>query len=395
MNFYLEHYLKHSLRREISELYISVAIKNFAFSMITIFEPVFIYKQFNSVSIVFLYYAVIYTIYIFAIPLGSKAAAKFGFEHCIFYSIPFAIFYFLALSQIPNNSWMVLGAIISVIMYKILFWPAYHTDFAHYSKSGYRGRELGTLSFVSTISTIIGPIIGGIILSKFGFEVLFVIVSIVSLISAIPLFSTREKFLPHNFSYRRAFRRLITPYDHYKRKNSIAYFGYGEEIIVAIGWPIFIYLIIEKFYLMGLLIGVVTIAMSVVSLYVGKLSDTLNMEGKKHLMNFSAVLRCILSFFRSFSGNWLGILLIDIFSTGSKIGIDYPLVTSVYNKGDGHKGFLKYVTFFEMSLSIGKAAAAWIVFVFSLVLSGFSFWFFIFGLSGVWSLLYMFKFKKS
>ncbi len=393
-NFFISHYLKHSLRREISELYMSVAIKNFAFSMITIFEPIFLYKQFNSISIVFLYYAAVYSIYIFAIPLGSKAAAKYGFEHCIFYSIPFAILYFLALSQIPNHNWLVVMAVIFLIMYKILFWPSYHTDFAHYSKSGYRGRELGTLSFVSTIATIIGPVIGGIIISKFGFEVLFVIVSIISLISAIPLFTTRENFQPHIFSYKQAFKRLINPYSHYKRKDFIAYFGYGEELIVAVAWPIFIFLIIEKFYLMGILIGVSTVAISFISLYVGKLSDITDKGGKIKMIKFSSCLRLISSFLRPFSGNWLGVLLVDIFSSGSKIGIDYPLVTSAYNKGDNHRGFLKYITFFEMSIATGKMAIAWMAFFISLIIFDFNFYLAIFGLSGLWSLLYIFKTHK-
>ena len=86
-NFFIDHYLKHSLRREISELYVSIAIKNFAFSMIAIFEPVYIYKLYGSLSIVLLYYAVAYTLYLFLVPFGAKAAAKYGFEHCIFYSI--------------------------------------------------------------------------------------------------------------------------------------------------------------------------------------------------------------------------------------------------------------------------------------------------------------------
>lgn len=393
-NFFIDHYLKHSLRREITELYTSVAIKNFAFSMIAIFEPVFLYKLYNSISIVFLYYAIVYTIYLFALPFGAKAAAKYGFEHCIFYSVPFAILYFLSLSQLPNHKELIFFAILFLTAYKVLFWPSYHTDFAHYSVSGYKGRELGTMSLIATFAAVIGPIIGGLILTKFGFEALFVIVSIISLTSAAPLFSTREKFKPHSFSYRKAFRRLIRPYLHYKRKDFIAYFGYGEELVAAIAWPIFIFLVIEKFYLMGILISVITLSILIISLYVGKLSDTLNRDGNKKLLNCSAVLLAVSWFLRPFAANWLGVLLVDIFSKGSKTGVNYPLLTYIYNGGDNHKGFLKYVSFFEMSLTIGKMSIAWIIFIISLYLNGFSFWFAAFGLAGLWSLLFLSKFSK-
>ena len=393
-NFFTNHYLKHSLRREISELYVSVAIKNFAFSMIAIFEPVYIYKLYDSLSIVLLYYAVSYTIYFFLVPFGAKAAAKYGFEHCIFYSIPFAIIYFLVLSQIPNLWWLIFLAPLLSTGYKLLFWPSFHTDFAHYSKSGYKGRELSALSFISTIAMIIGPIIGGIILTKFGFEVLFVIVSIVSLISIVPLFTTKEKFIPHKFSYRKAVRRFVKPYGCYKRKDSLAYFGYGEELISMTIWSIFIFLVVKKFYLMGILASIIVVLVSIIALYVGKLVDILGRKEKKKLLNYSVILLSVSWFLRPFALNWLSILLIDIFSKGSKTGVTYPLYTFIYSAGGDNNGFLKYVIFYEMSLTIGKMLIAWIMFFISLFLTGSAFWFFAFSITGLWSLFFLFKFSN-
>lgn len=394
-NFFIDHYLKHSLRNEISELYVSVAIKNFAFSMIAVFEPVYLYKLYDSLAIVFLYYLITYIIYFFAVPLGAKAAAKYGFEHCIFYSIPFAILYFLALSQIPSFGFLVIFAILFLVIYKALFWPAYHTDFAHYSLKGYKGRELGTLSLISTIVTIIGPVIGGIILTKFNFETLFVIVSIISLISAIPLFITREKFEPHIFSYKKAFERFLKPYNQYKRKNSIAYFGYGEEIIAAVAWPIFIFLLIKEFYLIGLLMSVVVLLTSISCLYVGKLSDTLQKNGRKKLFTASTVVYATSWFFRPFVGNWLGIILIDFISKGIRPGIYYPLLTFVYTGGGNNKGFLKYTIFYEMSLTLGKILITFFALLFSLILASYSFfWLVLFGFTGLWTLIFLSAYKK-
>ena len=387
-NFFINHYFKHNLRHEITELYTSVAIKNFAFSMIAIFEPIYLYKIYNSISVVFLYYAVIYTLYFFLLPLGAKAVAKYGFEHCIFYSIPFAIVYFLSLSQIPNYGWLIFTAIPFVVIYKILFWPAYHTDFAHYSVAGYRGREMSAMASILMIATMAGPIVGGIILTKFGFEELFIIVSIISLISAIPLFATKEKFEPHNFFYWKAFKRIIKPYGRYKRKNFISYFAYGEELISAVGWPIFIFLILKEFYLLGLLFGVVTLLLSMINLYAGKLSDDLGKEKKRKILVSCAFLRSGLWFLRPFAVSWLGILLIDFLSKTLKVGINYPIFAFIYNGGGRRKDFLEYTMFYELSISLGKMTIAWTVFFISLYLTGFNFWFAIFALAGLWTLLF-------
>lgn len=394
-NIFIDHFLMHRLRREISELYITVAIKDFAFSMIALYEPIFLFKQYGSISIVFMFYAIVYLLYFFALPWGSKAAAKYGFEHCIFFSIPFAIFYFLALSQIPIYKELIFVAIPLVVMYKILFWPSYHTDFAHYSQSGYRGREIGVLSLVSTFATILGPVVGGLVLSKFGFEVLFVLVSIVSLVSVVPLFKTKEQFQPHIFSISNAFKRIMTPDDQYRRKDFWAYFGYGEELIAAIAWPMFIYLLIDKYYLMGIIISGVAIALSFISLHIGKLSDILDRNGRKKLLYSGELIRFFSWILRPFASNWLGVLLIDILASGSKTAINYPLITSAYNMGDNHKGFLKYITYFEMSLSAGKCIIAFLAFILTSVLSGFNMWFIIFSLAGAWSLLFLNKYRKA
>ena len=387
-NFFTDHYLKHNLKSEISELYTSVAIKNFAFSMIAIFEPLYLYGLYNSISIVFLYYAVVYTLYFFALPFGAKAAAKYGFEHCIFYSIPFAILYFLALSQIPNYGWMIFVAIIFVIIHRILFWPSFHTDFAHYSAAGFKGREMSAMSSISTLAAIVGPVIGGIILTKFGFESLFVIVSVLSLASIIPLFMTREKFEPHNFSYKKAIKRIIKPYGRYKRENLITYFAFAEEVLIIIGWPIFIFFIIKEFYLIGALMGASALFIAITNLYVGKLSDKLNTDKREKLLASSASLYSIFCFLRPFVGGWVGILLVDFFSKIAKMGIAYPILTFIYTGGGRRKDFLEYVMFYELSLSLGRIVILWFAFLISLYLSGFIFWFAIFALSGLWAFLF-------
>lgn len=385
----------HSLRREISELYATITIKNFAFSMMSIFEPIFIYNQFHSLSAVFLFYAAVYLFYFISLPLGAKAASKYGFEHCIFYSVPFAIFYFLTLSQIPNNKTLMIFSILFVVAYKTLFWPSYHSDFAHYSRSGYRGREISMLSFVSTMATVIGPVLGGIIISTFGFRVLFVIVSMVSLVSIIPIFTTREKFHPHTFSYSKAFERIYKPSNHYKPKDFLAYLGFGEEIISVVAWPIFVYLLIDKYYLMGIIMSVLAIILALITLYVGKLSDILNIKGRRKLLNSSEIIRFLSWLLRPFASNWLGVILIDTISSGAKIGINYPILTGAYNKGDSHRGFLEYVIYFEMSLALGKFIIAIISAVIASLVTGFYMWFSIFSLAGFWSLLFLFRYKKT
>lgn len=385
-NFFSDHYFQHSLRREISELYISIAIKNFAISMIAIFEPVYIYLLFNSIQTVVLYYAAIYTLYFFVIPLGGKAASRFGFEHSMLYSLPFLILYYLALFATANYHFLIfLVAILSVI-FKVLYWPAYHTNFAHYGSLKHRGSEISVSAIIRSLVWIVGPIVGGIILKFFSFKILFLIVAFLVLASAIPLFTTKEKFKPAHFSYWRPFERLVKSYGTYKRRFFLAFIGYGTDFVEVILWPLFIYLVVKSYLGLGSITSVVTLVSMLATLAVGKMIDESTKPGKKRVLALNVIIYGLIWPLRAFAQTGFQVLGINIFSKVSQQGIYIPVAAFFYNKGR-ERGFLKYVIFREMSLSLGKMLMAWLLFIILIFTTN---WFLIFGLAALWSLWYLF-----
>ncbi|HEB01419.1 MAG TPA: MFS transporter [Candidatus Portnoybacteria bacterium] len=385
-NYFSDHYFNHSLRREISELYASIAIKNFALSMIAIFEPVYIYLIFQSLQAVVLYYAAVYTLYFFMVPLGGKAASRFGFEHAMLYSLPLLILYYLTLWAVPLYHSLIFLAVILLVVFKIFYWPAYHANFAHYGNPRYRATEISTSRVIRSLVWIIGPIIGGVILKFFGFSILFLVVAILVLGSAIPLFTTREKFEPAHFSYWRPFERLIKSYGTYKRRFFLAFIGHGADFIEIVFWPIFIYLVVKSYLGLGLITSIVTLVGILVTLVMGKLVDRSTKRGRKKILTISALIYSPLWLLRAFAQTGFQVLAINIFSKTSQKGIDIPMTTFFYSKGK-KRGFLKYVVFREMSLSFGRMLIAWILLI---VLVYTTSWFWIFGLAALWSLWYLF-----
>jgi predicted MFS family arabinose efflux permease len=155
-------YFAKDLKREILELYASTTIKYFALSLISIFEPVYLYTL------------ITYTVVFFAVPLGGKLAVRFGFEHCIFYSVPLLIIYYLILYSISFLPILFFIAPFFIAFHKILFWPAYHANFVYYGNKSRRAMEISSIKGLVYLVAIIGPIIGGIILTFFGFKIFFV-----------------------------------------------------------------------------------------------------------------------------------------------------------------------------------------------------------------------------
>ena len=66
-------YLQYFLKRERTELYLSVAIRNFALGLALIFEPIYLFLYFHhSLSKTLLFFALIYSAYGLLVPFGAK-----------------------------------------------------------------------------------------------------------------------------------------------------------------------------------------------------------------------------------------------------------------------------------------------------------------------------------
>lgn len=383
-----ELYLKHIPTEQVKELYASIAIRQFAVSMIAIFEPIYLYKTYGSLQIVLLFYTALYFIYFFTVPLGGKLAARYGFEHCISASVIFTVAYYLTLSGLGSHPAFIYLALVLIIGDKTFQRVSYHTNLARYGKDGYRGREVGAMSFLESAVGMVGPLLGGIILTVFGFGSLFAVVSVIALISMLPMLSTKEKFKKQNFSCRQAFSDFFRPTGVYKRRDSLAYMGYGEEFIVALFWPIFVFLFLPDYHIIGLLSTAASIFVMVTKLYMGKLSDRLQGEAKRRWIELVAVLYGILNLFRYLISTPLGVFSANFFSDTLKAGIVYPYFTYVYSAAGENDHFLRYAVFYEMSLVFGKVMVGLALLVLSLYFVGSGFWFIIFLVAALMSLLY-------
>ncbi|MEK9130146.1 MAG: MFS transporter [Patescibacteria group bacterium] len=371
------------LKREIAELYVSIAIKTFALSMISIFEPLYFYKLGFSIPQILFFFVLNYFVYFFIVPLGGKIINRFGFEHSIFFSIPFCILYFLSLYCVSFNFFFIFLAFIFLIIYKTLCWPSYHANFAKYGVDEERGKEVGIINIIDLTFGAVGPLLGGLIIVSFGFNILFIIVACILSASIIPLFTTKEQFVSRkNFSYKDCFKRLFCQKN---RKDMWKFMGFGEEIIHLIIWPIFIFLSIKNYSIIGGLISLSLIVSIFVTSYIGYSFD--NGNGKKMLKK-SLFLHFILWLARGFINSPIGFFLIELFNTITLNGIHIPLIAHTYKMAKKY-GTLKYMIFFEQSLIIGKIFIAFIAFLLFFIFgTGFWVWFSVFFIAGLCSLLY-------
>lgn len=367
--------------QEVKELYLNSAILDLAVAMVLFFEPIYLYGLGISLRGIILFYLGIYLLYFFLLPLGGKFVKRSGVVASIFLGSPFLILYYLFLALSAHSLYFLIPAIFSFALQKTFYWPGYHTDFAQYGKEMEQGREVSNSTSILLLVYIFGPLLGGVIMHFFNFTVLFTVVSLLIILSNFPLLLVIPRSKREFFSYRACYRRLV------ERKNIrrlIAYIGFGEELIVLVLWPIFVFIVVRDTLKVGLLVAFSTLLTALVVLYVGKLTDY---KRKDSVLRFITSMYVISWVIRIFVKTQLGVFAVDTFSRIGKSSLSIPLTAITYQYAR-KRDVVEQVIFFEMSLIVGKILAMVGILVLLSLFSGEYLWGSFFILAAVFSILY-------
>jgi MFS family permease len=350
------------VRQQVRELYFSTIIVNFGLAMVMFWEPVYLYQIGYSLQKIVSFYLVTYVAYMIFMPLGAKFAKRYGYEASLAIGTSLYALFYISLYFVQFYPPFFYVAALILTLQKMFYWPAYHANFAKYIGKDEEGREISLMTVATSLVYIIGPALAGFIIVQFGYGVLFALVSIIFFASNIPILITKEVFTREHFSYFKSFKTLFRK-EH--RQEFLAYLGFGEEFVVLVIWPVFISKIIGDVFDLGVVVALATLVTSMVTLYVGKLTDKNN---KKNILSLSSAFYSLSWFIRTFVVNATGVFFLDTFSRLGKNTLSVPLTTITYDRAkiitaDSHQHIMTRVVFFEMSLVIGKLLAILLIYV--------------------------------
>jgi MFS family permease len=325
-----------------------------------------------------LFSAIVYAVYIVALPFGGKFASSFGYRHSIALAVPFQLYYWFALLESVQHPHAAILAAIMFAVSKAFYWPGFHSVISHYAQAGQMGREFGAAYAINNFSQIGGPLLGGIISQYGGISAAFFVASIIYCFSIIPLLTAKEVFIPKNYSY----SQTLEMYKNFPKK-FLAYLGFGEELLVLTIWPIFIYLIVKDYKDTGLLAATASLFAAFFALLLGKLSDR---HTKHMLVKIGTYFNSLFWLARIGASNFLTTFFMDTASKTAKETLFVPLTTLTYIRAE-QTHIVPYAVFFEQSLAIGKLSAALLgALLFSLTGS----FVVLFIVAAMYSLLYMY-----
>jgi len=248
--------------------------------------------------------------------------------------------------SLERFNWSIWFVTIFLGIHTALFWFSYHTDFSKFSKRKSRGKQVGAAKIVVALASVLGPIAGGLILTFFGFKVLFILVSFLLIASTFPLFMSKEVHEPLEFSFKGFFKKQ-------KIKNVLAYMGNGiESRIGTIIWPLFVFIFIfsEEYVSLGALSSV-ALSFSVLSTFIiSKFSD-LNL---KNLIKGGGIFNSIVWFAKSFVVTPVQVFIADAFYGISATSMYISFDALNYNKAN-KRNRANIITQREVYISLGGA----------------------------------------
>jgi MFS family permease len=367
------------LHTSLGKIYISESIRNIALSLIEIFVPIYLLQIGFPLWQVALYFSIACVTHILlAIPVG-KLAARFGCSFSLLLGIPLSVLFFVLLSSLQTHHWpLYLLAIIGEAG-STFYWVSRHSLFARYTDDGKRGAQLGIAQGLYYVMYIGGALIGGIILSLFGIQLLIAIVSLLLCISTIPLFFIHE---PKGDRMGFSLSKLSSG----QSLGTISLFvAQGvDNIVNGTLWPIYIFFnILNTFVALGFVVFLQNLFNMIASYFTGKATD-----GKAtRILQLGGAIDFVIQAIRFFLRTSMQVYVVDSFKGITSNLTSIPFNSVSYERANKND-IVPFIVFREMFIQSGQL----IVFVALLIALNLKI-LFVFGL--LYPLVYMFvKFNE-
>lgn len=363
-------YFENKISRGFISLYISKTIVMTAGGLLGIFLPIFLYNLFGqNFQYLILYYGATFFAYGIFVGLGAIFLNKFGFRRALRVStflgaLFYSIFYFI---DTENLIYLIPFSILVLTLYRLFYWLPYHIDFAKFTGKKDKAEAVSIISVTTNIIGVFVPVIAGLIITNFNFDILFAIAIILYLLSFIPyLFipRTRERF---SWSYSESWKNFFFKKN---RKMMLAFMSYGaEDLVAVVVWPIFIFEILKGNYFQVGLISTFIIGVTVIlQLGVGKYINSYSRE--KKVLKIGTFLVSLGWILKIFIGTAFQVFVIGAYHNISDILRKTPFDSLRYEIAADEGHYVDEQTvLYEMAIQLGKVLMAVLVFLVSIFLA--------------------------
>ncbi len=346
-----EKLLHYFYNKELDELYISVALKSLAESFVGIFVPIYLLTLGFDIRLLVIYYAIYFLSIVFFMILGMKLNSSIGVKKTMSLWILFFVIYFLSL----HSFGITMPYIIALIWWAAvaLYYASFHIEFSKFTAKNKEATQFSILKIITIVASIVWPLLGALFIEKISFNFLFILVSVLMLLSIVPLFFTKDiKTEKFNFSFSKL-----------KKSDSLNKFlVYNIDgvlnLVSGIFWPVFIFITLKEVFALWVIVSATSMIMVIFLIIIARLTD-------KNRDNVFKI------WIWSYSVSWItrllflspiGIFLNNIYSSLASLMIEIPFSKMIYQKSKKTVDISHYFLFREIGLAAGRIILLVVVF---------------------------------
>lgn len=291
-----------SNHKEIKLFYLSFSIFQFANSIVQIFIPLYFYNKGFSLSSILMFFAVTQIGRLVFLPLAARFSSSYGAKRIMSVSFIFLIIYYVFLGKVENVSGMFYASAFIFGAVQALQWLPFLVHLSKISPNENKGKIYSKLNMYTTTANALGPLLGGYIISSYGFKSVFYVVMAL-IIPAIyfllitPEISKIRKIKFSSVNIKKAYPDMIA-------NGGFNFQTYLGNTI----WPIFIFAILPQYNTIGF-IQTASLFMSLIALhFIGRWTDRTR---RKKVLLRGSVLNSIVSLSRIFANSFSSIFFLN------------------------------------------------------------------------------------
>ena len=330
---------------EMREMYISIAMRSFAGSLVGVFIPIYLYVEGFGLTFITVYYLLMHLVRLVSHVLTDSLIRRFGAKHIMAASGVLDVINMIALVMVPFWPWTVWVAMAAFGLGMGQWWSARHLQVAIASEGKNGSSDVGRVQSIAIVATVLAPAIGGVIATQFGIIYSLLLALVVIVLSLYPLFRTEEvmRFMPRRsieslqFSFRNSVQR------------SMFMRGVQENVSIFV-WPIFIYIALTSYQVIG---GVFSFSMLIgaaIAYIAGKYGD---MGKNPFILRLGSYAYMLVHLARMLGRNFASILSIDIAGTIASVLVTGPYFAEYYKRAGKSRDIIGYITNIEVAACLG------------------------------------------
>lgn len=247
----------------------------FAAGLVDVFGIVFLF-QLGDGLVEGVWMAVWYVVFqrlvvIVSLLPGGKIVERIGYRRSMLVGELLLMGKYLAFTYVsPGLLWPLLPAFVCGGLFISLYFTAYHGLFLDDNDDARIGSQSGLLDMLGRLATVVSPLMAGMIVARWGFDVLFMLGLLFIVASVGPLL-----FMPHHhhavervswaavwkeIRLRVRFRRVLA-------------FFHIQSAVLDVLWPIYVFLLLGSYEVFGSLYAFVMLVSGIAVWGAGKLYD--------------------------------------------------------------------------------------------------------------------------